>query len=193
VRFKCTEWPNIVQEIAANKNPVFASPHAFLLPSLLFLVGTKATVLASLSNDGQVVADLLEKWGIKMIRGSSRRGALIALDELIQSAKNKEPIGLAFDGPKGPPLIAKKGAAVAAFHAAGSCYLVLMKPKKLLGFFPLYVRLKTWDKFLIPLPFAKFSLTLRNVSEGLQKITLEDYTAKVTEIINSNAKTFYAD
>ena len=67
-------------------------------------------VLISRSKDGDVIADVVEKWGFKTIRGSKgKKGAVEASMQMIEALKRGENCAMMVDGPKGPPRIVKDG------------------------------------------------------------------------------------
>lgn len=68
-------------------------------------------VLISRSKDGDVIADVVEKWGFKTIRGSKgKKGAVEASMQMIEALKRGENCAMMVDGPRGPARIAKDGA-----------------------------------------------------------------------------------
>ena len=71
----------------------------------------KLNVLISRSKDGDVIADVVEKWGFKTIRGSKgKKGAVEASMQMISALHNGENCAMMVDGPRGPARIAKDGA-----------------------------------------------------------------------------------
>lgn len=70
-------------------------------------------ILISNSFDGQIVANVCEKWGFKVRRGSSgNKGAVSSTLQLINSLKAGESVAIMVDGPRGPYHEVKKGALV---------------------------------------------------------------------------------
>lgn len=70
----------------------------------------KLHVLVSRSRDGEIIADVVEKWGFKTIRGSKgKKGAVEASMQMISVLKTGENCVMMVDGPKGPPRIVKDG------------------------------------------------------------------------------------
>jgi 3-deoxy-D-manno-octulosonic-acid transferase len=90
--------------------------------------------------------------GFGTIRGSSSRGGASAALELVKVLKKGYPVAVTPDGPRGPAKVVKKGVSLIARRAG-----VPVVPYGVSAFPAL--RLKTWDRFLIPLPFAKIVIS----------------------------------
>lgn len=109
--------------------------------------------LISASRDGDLVAILIERSGYGTIRGSSSRKGVIALRQLADTLAAGGNVLVTPDGPRGPVyhvsqgvvfLAQKTGAPVAPIHLEySSCW-----------------RLKSWDRFAVPWPFAKLRAIL---------------------------------
>lgn len=70
----------------------------------------KLHVLVSRSRDGEIIANVVEKWGFKTVRGSKgKKGAVEASMQMISILKSGENCAMMVDGPKGPARIAKDG------------------------------------------------------------------------------------
>ncbi len=68
-------------------------------------------VLISRSKDGDVIAEVVERWGFKTIRGSKgKKGAVEASMQMIEALKRGENCAMMVDGPRGPARVAKDGA-----------------------------------------------------------------------------------
>ena len=159
-RAKVVGRESLESDFAQGQQLVFCCPHNFLLG--LFagieigkLKRPRVTLVASLSSDGELISKLLKKFRFDMIRGSSNRGGKKALLELTRAGKEGKSLGLAFDGPKGPPLIPKRGLIGCAKATGGSLYLIYGSARacKFLPFLKPF-RVNSWDKFLVPVPFC---------------------------------------
>ena len=102
----------------------------------------------SLSKDGDLQVEVMRHFKISAVRGSTSRGALSALRGLLRWLKEERGVVLiALDGPRGPYAHISPGA------------LYLSKRLELPFWFchvqcSRAIRLKTWDRFIIPLPFS---------------------------------------
>lgn len=109
---------------------------------------TGARPLISLSEDGEIVAQVAEEFGMNPVRGSTSRGGARAFLELANLVKaEKCEVLITADGPRGPVREIKDG----TLHLAAKTGAVLVpvawhaRKVKILE--------KSWDKFKIPLPF----------------------------------------
>lgn len=138
---------------AAGKGSVLALWHGQLFPLAWAVRDMKLLVLVSEHRDGEIITRILENLGYRMIRGSTTRGGARALAEMIRELKAGRSIAVTPDGPKGPARVFSPGAAVAAQRAE-------------VPVVPLYAtvssawRLKSWDRFMIPKPFARVTVQL---------------------------------
>ena len=104
--------------------------------------------LISASRDGDLIAQFIERSGYGTIRGSSSRKGVIALRQLVETLGADGNVLVTPDGPRGPVyqvsqgiifLAQKSGAPIVPIHMEySSCW-----------------RLKSWDRFVVPRPFAK--------------------------------------
>src|SRR4029079_19053493 len=78
--------------------------YAFWHEGLLAPLATrpKIRVLISQHTDGELIAQIVERLGIGVIRGSTARGGCQALLEMIRSAEGNTHLGITPDGPRGP-------------------------------------------------------------------------------------------
>jgi lysophospholipid acyltransferase (LPLAT)-like uncharacterized protein len=86
--------------------------------------------------------------GLKVIRGSTTRRSVQAGIEILRSMRTGCDSGISPDGPSGPLYSFKEGAVALARKSGAS--LLLIAPNAGSAW-----RAKTWDRHLIPLPFAK--------------------------------------
>src|SRR5436309_15494376 len=111
-------------------------------------------LLISRHRDGGYLAQLSERWGYRVVRGSSRRGGeagLLGLVRALQRGKGAE-VALTPDGPRGPAERMKPGALAAAQHAHG---LVIAAGARASSAW----WIESWDRFCLPRPFARVDVT----------------------------------
>ncbi|HSY42373.1 MAG TPA: lysophospholipid acyltransferase family protein [Candidatus Acidoferrum sp.] len=113
-----------------------------------FEPGRQFAAIASASRDGAFLAQILEDFGIVPIRGSSSRRGAQALVELTSCAELGYDLAVTPDGPRGPCYEAQGGVVVTA-QLTG---LPIIPVSYHLNW---KIRLKSWDRFQIPLPFAR--------------------------------------
>lgn len=181
------------QDLASGRVPVFAVPHHTILLGALGYRNRPATLLASLSSDGEFASRFLAKRGFTLVRGSSSRGGKQALAELKNAVAQGQPVAITFDGPRGPRLVPKPGVAVCAWHATGSLFLLKCEVTPT---FPRStgwcIRLKSWDRFIVPFPFSRIRVDFAPVD--LPEKTQHPFDEWVLMTLNSiklSAEMFY--
>ena len=97
--------------------------------------------------DGEIIARVIKLFGMKSIRGSTRKGAAKVLISALKSVKRDENIGITPDGPKGPRHSISDGAVVIAKKADIPVVVFNCHPQ-------CYWRASSWDRFTIPKPFG---------------------------------------
>lgn len=123
-----------------------------LIPYLMKKFGSFAAVI-SMHKDGDFLSEFLMRYGHSSIRGSSRKGAFNAMKGIVESLKNKTSVFITPDGPLGPRYnINGNITSISSKYSAPVipvCYSARNSKA-----------LKTWDKFVIPLPFNNIILEI---------------------------------
>ena len=88
---------------------IIAFWHARQLMLPLTYRGTLAHILISQHDDGEIIARIVERFGFRAVRGSSTRGGVEALRELIRLGRSGVDLVVTPDGPNGPRQVAKMG------------------------------------------------------------------------------------
>jgi hypothetical protein len=129
---------------------IFAGLHeGMMMLPYHFRDRTAGVVMVSRSRDGDIIADTIERFGLRAVRGSSGRGGRDALDAMIEALRSSSvSAGVIVDGPRGPALEAKSGV-VALARATG----LPIVPGTWWARPVLHVR--SWDRTLVPLPFSR--------------------------------------
>ncbi len=148
-----------VVDVGATQGDLWAGPsvYAFWHQSLLACAyrfrNRNVAILISRSFDGELIARTVERLGFRVVRGSSSRGGTTALRQMSEAYAEGFHCAFTADGPRGPAMMAKPGAAQLA-RLVGTSWV---------GAFYVYPlrawRLKTWDGFLIPRPFSRVLVT----------------------------------
>jgi lysophospholipid acyltransferase (LPLAT)-like uncharacterized protein len=134
---------------------VFWHNRMFLMPWLYqnWFPGQESAILTSPSGDGEVIAQACSEFKLKAVRGSSSRRGAQAMVELAKYLKSGYDIGITPDGPRGPRYKVNMGVIKLA-QVTGAKIL----PAHLR--FDRALRLRTWDGFLLPLPFSRVDIEL---------------------------------
>jgi lysophospholipid acyltransferase (LPLAT)-like uncharacterized protein len=113
-----------------------------------FRKGRPAYALVSASNDGAWLSAFFSLVGMNTVRGSSSNYGREAVHALIEVLREGHDIGITPDGPRGPIYDFKPGSLIVTRRAVA--------PMLLLGFeLEDCWRLRSWDRFCIPKPFAR--------------------------------------
>jgi lysophospholipid acyltransferase (LPLAT)-like uncharacterized protein len=108
--------------------------------------------LISASKDGAFLAAILQEFGVQPVRGSSSRRGAQALLELASWAERGYDLAVTPDGPRGPCYVVQEGV-MALAQVTG---LPIVPYSCWVGW---KLRLKSWDRFQIPLPFSRCEMT----------------------------------
>ena len=108
-------------------------------------------VLVSRSRDGQIIANVVEKWGFKVIHGSKgKKGSVEATLQMIHALEHGECCAIMVDGPKGPAKVVKDGAIKIAKKAGVPIVPVFWYSPNLT-----FLKFPSWDGFRIPFFWTK--------------------------------------
>jgi len=136
---------------ATERSFIWALWHGHLLPLLWHHRGLGVMVLVSEHRDGEVVARAAESLGYGLIRGSTTRGAERALISLVRELQAGHQVAITPDGPRGPAEKFAPGALIAAQRSDSFILPVAVSASR-------SWRLRSWDRFMIPKPFAKVTV-----------------------------------
>jgi lysophospholipid acyltransferase (LPLAT)-like uncharacterized protein len=132
---------------------VLAIWHGDQLPMIALHRGMGIVALASRSKDGALVSAVLERLGYGVIRGSSSRGGAAALLAARRAVERGQRPVFTVDGPRGPRGTIQPGAAALA---ASTGVPLVWGAVEAPGW-----RARSWDRFLVPWPFARVRVTYR--------------------------------
>lgn len=145
----------------ADARVVFTLWHGQMLP-ILWAHRQPTGVLISEHRDGEIIAQIVNAFGFFAVRGSSSRGGARALLASVQALRDGSDIAITPDGPRGPRHSFAPGALVVAFRARAKVVPIVASVNRVW-------RLKSWDGFEIPKPFARVTVvygTPRDVEDN---------------------------
>jgi lysophospholipid acyltransferase (LPLAT)-like uncharacterized protein len=122
--------------------------HETLLPLLVSHRNHGVSIIVSEARDGRYLANFATRLGYGAIGGSSHRGQVKAMRGALRGLEAGIPIAVTPDGPKGPRRVIKPGALQALQAVGGRVMPVYADARPA-------VRVNSWDRFLVPLPFAR--------------------------------------
>ncbi len=133
----------------------------------------KVAALVSASRDGAILSRTLEIFGAQPVRGSTSRRGAQALLELTAWAERGHDIAISPDGPRGPRYQVQPGV-ISLAKVTGHPIIPIS------GFIRCRKELKSWDRFQIPLPFARCEIHIgRPLSESRKADDKEREDARI--------------
>lgn len=132
---------------SSGQGALWASWHNRLLGPLLRHRGEGAGVVISQSRDGELITRVVEGFGFVGLRGSSSRGGLRALREVLRHLEAGRHVVFTPDGPRGPRYTVRPGIAYAARRSGCPVVPVGVAMTRKAVF-------RSWDRFQVPLPFG---------------------------------------
>ena len=157
---------------------VFLFWHNRLFPLVFTHRRRRVTVMVSTHSDGEMIATLLRLFGFDLARGSATRGGVRALREVLSAVRSGKSVAITPDGPTGPRQVFKP----AAWKTAAG----LGVPVMFVGLaYSAFWRLNSWDRFMIPKPFARVVVHLDRAQD--LSITPEQ-AAQLLEEANQRAE-----
>jgi lysophospholipid acyltransferase (LPLAT)-like uncharacterized protein len=136
-----------------------------------FFSDRRGAALISASRDGDLLADAIKRFGFDVVRGSSSRLGASAILQLTDVLASGRDVVITPDGPRGPAyelgpgiifLAQKSGAAVVPMNMEySSCW-----------------RFKSWDRFILPRPFAKVRVIIGQPHRVRSTSTADDFEAE---------------
>jgi hypothetical protein len=138
------------QFVLAGRQIIFAGLHeGMMMLPYHFRDRAAGVVMVRRSRDGDIIADTVERFGMRAVRGTSGRGGKDALDAMVETLHDGGvSTGVIVDGPRGPALEAKAGALVQSRATGLRVVAGTWWARPLL-------RVRSWDRTIVPLPFSR--------------------------------------
>ena len=136
--------------------------------------------LVSPSEDGEIIAQIIARWGYKALRGSSSHSIIKAWNEMKRELEKGGELIIVPDGPRGPGKKMKPGAVKLAKETGAYLVPFTFSSSKRKTF-------DSWDRLLLPMPFTRFVAIYGNpifVESGLNPQELEKKLLKVEKDMN---------
>jgi len=131
-----------------ERQVIYSFWHRAIFPAAWLCRNQGIAVMVSKSFDGEYIARIIERLGFVAVRGSSSRSGTEALLGMRVQLQEGAAVAFTIDGPRGPKYVAKPGPvplARATGFPMAAFYLAVSNAWML----------NTWDRFMIPKPFAK--------------------------------------
>jgi len=128
--------------------PIYTFWHDRIFPGTYFFRKRGIVIMTSQSFDGEYIARFIQRFGYGAVRGSSTRGGIGAIVEMVRLMRAGCPVGFSIDGPKGPRYVAKMGAVLLAKKTGNPVLPFTLTAAK-------RWTINSWDRLQIPLPFTR--------------------------------------
>jgi lysophospholipid acyltransferase (LPLAT)-like uncharacterized protein len=162
VRFQIEGWEILEKVERDGKIPILAFWHNRIFLATYYFRFRGIIVMSSQSFDSEYVARFIQRFGFGIVKGSSTRGGVGGLIEMIRLMKKGFPTGFSVDGPKGPVYQAKTGTLLLAKKTGNPVLPFSVEAEN-------YWTIKSWDKLQIPKPFTRSKIFIAepiNVSKN---------------------------
>jgi lysophospholipid acyltransferase (LPLAT)-like uncharacterized protein len=151
MRIRVVDFEKARAEIE-SKRFILAFWHSRILAISYLYQGWGAAILVSSSEDGEIMARILQRQGHETIRGSTSRHGVRAMTTLIKALNETIRPGVVVpDGPRGPRFRVQAGVITLA-HKTGCPVVPISYSAKRIKIFA------SWDRFLLPYPFTEVRL-----------------------------------
>jgi lysophospholipid acyltransferase (LPLAT)-like uncharacterized protein len=141
-------------------------------------------VMISIHRDGSLINDIISRFGISTIRGSTNRpsthakgakdrGGRKAMTEILKKLKQSNLCAITPDGPKGPAMKVYPGIIKISELADAPILPISFSTTK-------GIKINSWDRFLLPLPFGRAEFRVGN----LGKYNAEELEETLTNLTN---------
>jgi lysophospholipid acyltransferase (LPLAT)-like uncharacterized protein len=172
-----------VADIVASRRYIYAIWHSRILLPAFRHRDINASILVSNSADGEIVAQMLQSYGHKTIRGSTgKRGMRALMRQVDDMRKHARPGVVTPDGPQGPRHRAHPGIVLLAQKTGFPIIPLTYSARKRKIF-------NSWDRFMLPLPWSRCAMVYGNPitipdSIRLDETSLAKYIRTVENELN---------
>ena len=136
---------------ASGQPVIYTFWHGTMLPLLWQHRKERVAILISEHGDGEIIARIAHSLGYHSVRGSSSRGGERAILGTARELEGGRDVAFTPDGPRGPRESFAPGALIVSQRTGAPLVLITVDA-------PRAWRLKSWDRFLIPKPFARVTI-----------------------------------
>ncbi|MEI7669725.1 MAG: lysophospholipid acyltransferase family protein, partial [Pseudomonadota bacterium] len=159
--------------VSGDKQAVIAFWHGrLLMMPMIKPRNRKMNVLISTPRDGEIISLAMNNFGFGTIRGSSTRGGGSAAIKTVKALQSGENVSITPDGPKGPAMKVQIGIVTIAEMAKLPIVYSTYSCSK-------YIKIKSWDSFIVALPFSKIYYKIGIIPINSTKEELEEQARKV--------------
>ncbi len=170
--------PEVLSGVRGKGRPVvFAFWHGHILPLIHAHRNENITVMVSEHQDGEIIARIAAAFGFPSVRGSSSRGAVRSLLALVRVVEGGGDVGVTPDGPRGPARTFAPGVLLAANRSGAPLVTIAAHADRAW-------RLRTWDGFVVPKPFARISVAYGKPRALAEEVPLDGAARDFQRLLN---------
>lgn len=147
-RWQIEGWQHWEAASGEGRLPIYTFWHNRVFLATYFWQRRRIVVMTSQSFDGEYIARFIKRFGYGAARGSSTRGGVGALVEMVRLMRAGSPTAFTIDGPKGPRYVAKMGAVLLAKKTGQPMLPFTITAKSF------WTAKRSWDLFQVPKPFT---------------------------------------
>jgi hypothetical protein len=153
-RVTLVDPPGVAAGARDGSRPVIAAFwHRHLLSMLAHCRGYRVCVPVSEHRDGEYVAQVMDRFGLASVRGSTTRGSLKLIRGMLAAIKERWSPAITPDGPRGPRYSVQAGVALLARRSRLPVHPVGVAAKS-------NWVLPSWDAFVIPKPWTRVAIVV---------------------------------
>lgn len=152
LRYEVLGWHHAEKVYAEKKQCIWSFWHRVIIPIVWWYRNHGVVVMNTTAFDGQWTRKVIEWLGFGTAQGSSSRGGLRGLAVMARRIEEGKDCAFTIDGPRGPRYVAKPGPVMLA-RKTGAPIMVFH-----VGIDRGKTFEKTWDHFLLPMPFARAAI-----------------------------------
>jgi len=149
LRYEVLGWQHAERVYASGRRCIWAFWHRIIIPIVWWHRNHGTVVMNTTAFDGQWTRKVIERLGFGTAQGSSSRGGLRGLAVMARRLEEGLDCAFTIDGPRGPRYVAKPGPVMLARKTG--CPVMVFH----IGVDRGKTFQKTWDHFLLPMPFSR--------------------------------------
>jgi lysophospholipid acyltransferase (LPLAT)-like uncharacterized protein len=184
LRWEVYGWENWQAGETLGKRLVYTFWHREIFAATWFWRKRGIVVMSGHNFDARSTAEVIQRHGYEIARGSASRGAARALVGMVRAIQRGHDAAFTIDGPRGPRYVAKPGAVMLAKASGAPILCFHIRPERSWTFS------RSWDATEIPRPFSRAAIFIappivvaRNASDAEQAAKLREVQATLDGLV----------
>jgi lysophospholipid acyltransferase (LPLAT)-like uncharacterized protein len=178
IRYRTEGWEHFEHVEKEDRIPIYTFWHDRIFAGTYFFRNSGIVVMSSISKDGEYTSRVIKRLGYGSIRGSSTRGGVGALVEMIRLMRSGIPMAFSPDGPRGPRYVAKSGPVMLAKKTGNPIVPFVVECRS-------YWTIGSWDRMQIPKPFTRANVIVNPPIYVEPEASDEEIEQKLAELQRS--------